>query len=121
MKPDNILVVADEEHLKLIDFGIARFFDPAKDRDTMAIGTPGFMAPEAFYGQTDARSDLYSLGVTMYTLLTGYYLAQSPWQLPPCWRNGRREVADDLADRGRCRELDPEQRLQTAQGSGPGP
>ena len=115
LKPDNILVVAGEEHLKLIDFGIARFFDPAKDRDTMAIGTPGFMAPEAFYGQTDARSDLYSLGVTMYTLLTGYDPAQSPWQLPPVAELAP-QVAEDLAQIvAHAVELDPEQRFQTAQ------
>lgn len=115
LKPDNILLPDGEERLKLIDFGIARFFDPAKERDTVAIGTPGYMAPEAFYGQTDARSDLYSLGVTMHTLLTGFDPAQAPWQLPPVAELAP-QVAEDLAQIvAHAVELDPEQRFQTAQ------
>lgn len=115
LKPDNILLPNGEERLKLIDFGIARFFDPAKERDTVAIGTPGYMAPEAFYGQTDARSDLYSLGVTMHTLLTGFDPARAPWQLPPVAELAP-HVAEDLAQIvAHAVELDPEQRFQTAQ------
>lgn len=115
LKPDNILLPNGEERLKLIDFGIARFFDPAKERDTVAIGTPGYMAPEAFYGQTDARSDLYSLGVTLHTLLTGFDPAQAPWQLPSVAELAP-HVAEDLAQIvAHAIELDPEQRFQTAQ------
>ena len=48
------------------------------------MGTPGFAAPEQYgKGQTDARSDIYSLGVTLHHLLTGYDPAQSPFMLPP--------------------------------------
>jgi hypothetical protein len=73
------------------------------------------MAPEAFYGQTDARSDLYSLGVTLHTLLTGFDPAQAPWQLPAVAELAP-HVAEDLAQIvAHAVELDPEQRFQTAQ------
>jgi hypothetical protein len=56
--------------VRLIDFGIARFFKPGKSSDTMALGTPGYASPEAIGGQTDERSDIYSLCVTLHQLLT---------------------------------------------------
>ena len=57
--------------VKLIDFGIARVFKESSSCDTVAVGTPGFAPPEQ-YGkrQTDARSDIYSLGATLYYMLT---------------------------------------------------
>ncbi len=69
LKPANIMLQADGR-VKLIDFGIVRHFDPKKSKDTHLLGTPGFAAPEAYNGQTDARSDIFSLGMTLYTLLT---------------------------------------------------
>jgi len=55
--------------LFLVDFGIARLF--VSDQKGTAIGTPGYAAPEQFKGESEPRSDLYSLGVTMHYLLTG--------------------------------------------------
>ncbi len=69
IKPSNIMLTLDGR-IKLIDFGIARFFKPGKTTDTMALGTPGYASPEAVSGQTDERSDIYSLCITLHQLLT---------------------------------------------------
>ena len=83
LKPDNIMLDS-EGRIKLIDFGIARLFQPGKGKDTRVMGTPGYAAPEQYgTGQTDARSDIYALGVTLHQLLTGYDPSLSPFNLPP--------------------------------------
>lgn len=69
LKPSNIMISAGR--IKLIDFGIARRFDHFKKKDTMRIGSPGYAPPEQYSGQTDARSDIFSFGVTLHQLLTG--------------------------------------------------
>ena len=83
LKPGNVMVQPDGT-LKLIDFGIARLFKPGQTRDTVPLGTAGYAAPE-HYGraQTDARSDVYTLGVVAHQLLTGYDPTQTPMRLPP--------------------------------------
>ena len=88
LKPSNVMIEAAASgsggRVKLIDFGIARFYKPGKQKDTTMMGTPGFAPPEQYgRGQTDARSDLFSLGVTLHVLLTGYDVEQSPWSYPP--------------------------------------
>ncbi len=72
LKPENIIVTADH-HVKLVDFGLARHFEPGKRRDTQACGSVGYAPPEQWEDlkQTDARSDIYSLGATLYYVLTG--------------------------------------------------
>lgn len=83
LKPANIMLDS-ERRIKLIDFGIARLFQPGKSKDTQVMGTPGYAAPEQYgVGQTDARSDIYALGVTLHQLLTGYDPSLSPFNLPP--------------------------------------
>jgi serine/threonine protein kinase len=83
LKPDNIMLQPDGQ-IKLIDFGIARLFKPSKNRDTVALGTPGYAAPEQYGGgQTDIRSDVYSLGATLLTLATGFEPSSSPFNFPP--------------------------------------
>lgn len=70
IKPGNIMLTRSN-HIKLIDFGIARFFRPTGTQDTQHLGTPGFAPPEQYGGaQTDERSDIYSLGMAFFLLLT---------------------------------------------------
>jgi serine/threonine protein kinase len=70
MKPGNIMLTRPG-HIKLIDFGIARFFRPTHGPDTQLLGTPGYAPPEQYgTAQTDERSDIYSLGMTLFHLLT---------------------------------------------------
>jgi serine/threonine protein kinase, bacterial len=83
LKPANIMLTPSGQ-VKLIDFGIARLFKPGQSKDTQAFGTIGYSAPEQYgKGQTDARSDVYSLGVLLHQLLTGYDPTQTPFRLPP--------------------------------------
>ena len=84
LKPSNIMVETATGQVKLIDFGIARFYKPGKQKDTHMLGTPGFAPPEQYgNGQTDARSDIFALGVTLHVLLTDYDVEQTPWSYPP--------------------------------------
>ncbi|HTI15313.1 MAG TPA: protein kinase [Dictyobacter sp.] len=70
MKPGNIMLTR-EGQIKLIDFGIARFFRPMHAQDTQILGTPGYAPPEQYgTSQTDERSDIYALGMTLFHLLT---------------------------------------------------
>lgn len=83
MKPSNIMLQPDGS-LKLIDFGIAREYKEASSGDTTYIGTKGYAAPEQFgKAQTDARTDIYALGVTMYHLVTGKSPYEPPYQFVP--------------------------------------
>lgn len=70
LKPSNIIIQPDG-HLFLVDFGIARNFRAGQTSDTEFFGTPGYMAPEMALTQTDARADVFSLGVTLHFALTG--------------------------------------------------
>ena len=83
LKPGNIMVDRSGT-VKLIDFGIARLFDPRKRTDTLRMGTMGYAPPEQYAGkgQTDARSDIYSLGATLHHLLTKRDPAQTPFSFP---------------------------------------
>ncbi len=71
LKPANVMIETATEQVKLIDFGIVRFYKKGKQKDTVELGTGGYAPPEQ-YGkqQTDARSDIYALGVTLHHLLT---------------------------------------------------
>ncbi len=83
LKPGNIIITS-RGVVKLIDFGIARFFRADKKTDTRALGTPGYAAPEQYgTGQTDARSDIYSLGATLHQALTGINPAIEPFNFVP--------------------------------------
>lgn len=83
LKPANVMVTPSGR-VQLIDFGIARFFQTGKLTDTHIVGTPGYASPEQYgQGQTDARSDIYSLGVITYQMLTGYNPVPTPFNLPP--------------------------------------
>lgn len=78
LKPDNIMLTSNG--IMFLDFGIAKSSEPDGRYSTVikGIGTPGFAAPEQYHrGATDPRSDLYSLGATLYTLLGGRVPADS--------------------------------------------
>ena len=82
LKPGNVMVTPAGE-LKLIDFGIARLFSTDKTSDTTQFGTPGYAPPEQYGGQTEPRSDIYSLAAVAHQMLTGHNPAASPFALPP--------------------------------------
>lgn len=70
LKPGNIML-SNDGVIKLIDFGIARTYKPKKKKDTVSMGSANYAPLEQWgKGQTDARSDVYALGATMYHLLT---------------------------------------------------
>ena len=82
LKPSNIMISRDNG-IKLIDFGIARFFKEDKQEDTYVYGTPGYAAPEQYgTGQTDVRSDIFSLGATLHHCVTGRSPAENPLDFP---------------------------------------
>lgn len=72
IKPANIMIDPAADRVKVMDFGVARVADAARTRTGVVLGTPTFMSPEQLSGQViDGRSDLYSLGVTLFQLITG--------------------------------------------------
>lgn len=73
IKPSNIMI-SSEGTVKLIDFNAAKEFTPGQSEDTRLMGTRKFAAPEQYgFGQSDQRTDIYALGVTMYYLLTKHF------------------------------------------------
>ncbi len=83
LKPANIMRTPDG-HMYLIDFGIARHFKPGQAKDTAYYGSMGYSPPEQYgRAQTTERSDIYSLGVILYEMLSGYDPSSSPFRLPP--------------------------------------
>jgi serine/threonine protein kinase len=114
VKPSNIMI--SSLGVKLIDFGIARHFDQAKKGDTMRIGSPGYAPPEQYAAQTDPRSDIYALGVTLHHALTGRdpTATNTPFLVPPA-----RDLNPNLAEAtaamlSRATQLDPADRYQSA-------
>lgn len=84
MKPANVMLKPDGE-VSLIDFGTARYQKAGKIEDTTCLGTRGYAAPEQYggMGQTDARTDIYCLGATIYHLVTGMNPSQPPYEIRP--------------------------------------
>ncbi len=90
LKPSNIMISPDGK-VKLIDFGIARFFKTEKKADTFVYGTPGYAAPEQYgSGQTDVRSDIFSFGATLHHCLTGRNPSENPLDFPDPRRLNRK-------------------------------
>lgn len=83
LKPSNVMIGASG-HIYLIDFGIARVFKPGQQHDTVALGSPGFAAPEQYgKAQSTPRSDIYSLGALLHCLLTGVDPSEQPFFFRP--------------------------------------
>lgn len=83
LKPANVMI-GDNGHVYLIDFGIARIFKPGKQHDTVALGSPGYAAPEQYgKAQSSPRSDIYSLGALLHHLLTGLDPSEQPFFFRP--------------------------------------
>jgi serine/threonine protein kinase len=95
LKPSNVMLTPDGQ-AKLIDFGIARFFQPHSNA-TM-IGTQGYAPPEQYRGKAETRSDLYALGATMHHALSGRDpTIEPPFSFPPV-RKAAPNVTPALAD-----------------------
>jgi serine/threonine-protein kinase len=72
IKPANIMYEVESDTVKVTDFGIARITDSSRTKTGMVLGTPSYMSPEQLAGKKiDGRSDLFSLGVTLYQMLAG--------------------------------------------------
>jgi len=72
IKPANLMYEPESDTLKITDFGIARITDSSKTKTGMVLGTPSYMSPEQLAGtKVDGRSDLFSLGVMLFQLVTG--------------------------------------------------
>lgn len=115
MKPANIMLKPDG-NIVLIDFGTAREYKEKNLADTTCLGTMGYAAPEQFggMGQTDARTDIYCLGATLYHLVTGMNPCEPPYEILPI-----RQVNPSLSSGLeriilKCTQRDPNDRYQSA-------
>ena len=114
MKPANVMLKPDG-NIKIIDFGIAREYKDQSLADTVSLGTKGYAAPEQFggRGQTDARTDVYCLGVTLYHLLTGQNPCEPPYEIYPI-RHWNPQLSAGLeAIIQKCTQLNPADRYRS--------
>lgn len=114
LKPANIMLRPNGS-ITLIDFGTAREYKEENREDTTCLGTYGYAAPEQFggMGQTDARTDIYCLGMTLYHLLTGHNPCEPPYELQDI-RQVRPEVSEGLVKIiCKCTQKNPGERYQT--------
>ena len=113
MKPSNIILMPDGS-IKLIDFGIAREYKNNSDSDTVYIGTRGYAAPEQYGGsQTNVMTDIYSLGVTLYSLVTGKKPNDPPYGIKPFGSPDINLSETLLHIIVKCTRQDPSQRYQS--------
>ncbi len=114
MKPSNVMLKPDG-NVMLIDFGTAREFKYSSVADTTCLGTQGYAAPEQFggHGQTDARTDIYCLGATMYHLVTGHNPATPPYEMYPIrqWNPMLSSGLEEIILK--CTQRNPEDRYQS--------
>lgn len=113
MKPSNVMLKPDGK-VMLIDFGTAREFKENSIADTTCLGTQGYAAPEQYggHGQTDARTDIYCLGATLYHLLTGHNPGEPPYEMYPI-RYWNPELSSGLEEIIlKCTQKNPDDRYQ---------
>ena len=98
LKPSNIMLDGNSGRIMLIDFGIARSIS-SQEKGVTAVGTMGYAPPELFSGQVEPRSDIYSLGSTMFHLLTGADPQNNPLLIFDFQKNPRpRQINPQLSD-----------------------
>jgi len=114
MKPSNVMLKPDGD-VMLIDFGTAREFKTRSIADTTCLGTQGYAAPEQFggQGQTDARTDIYCLGATLYHLITGHNPSEPPYEMCPIrqWNPNLSTGLEKIILK--CTRKNPQDRYQT--------
>lgn len=115
LKPANVIIKPDGK-IKLVDFGTARYYKENLDADTINLGTVGYAAPEQYggMGQTDARTDIYGLGVTLYYLVTGKDPTKPPYEIMPIRQiNSNLSKGLEILIRT-CTQKNPDLRYQSA-------
>lgn len=111
MKPANVML-KPEGNIKIIDFGIAREYKEESLSDTTVLGTKGYAPPEQYSGQTDPRSDIFALGMTMHHLLTGVDpRSGEPYAPVRMWNPELSEGIEIIINK--CTEPAPENRYQS--------
>jgi serine/threonine protein kinase len=114
-KPDNIIISENEENATLVDFGIALTSDDVKSltQEGYVIGTPQYMSPEQAAGDVlDGRSDIFSLGVTLYETLSGHLPVAGGYQSLADANEAIPPAIDDLIRQ--CISQDRNTRVQSA-------
>lgn len=120
LKPSNVMIDGSSGRIMLIDFGIARSINQ-EEKGVTAVGTMGYAPPELFSGQVEPRSDIYSLGSTMFHLLTGADPQNNPLLIFDFQKNPRpRQINPQLSDQMeqilmRCVEYNANSRWTTAE------
>ena len=98
LKPANVMIDGNSGRVMLIDFGIARWVNK-EEKGVTAVGTMGYAPPELFSGNVEPRSDIYSLGSTMFHLLTGADPQSNPLLIFDFQKNPRpRQINSQLSD-----------------------
>lgn len=99
LKPSNIMIDGNTGRIMLIDFGIARSISQKEEKGVTAVGTMGYAPPELFSGNVEPRSDIYSLGSTIFHLLTGADPQSNPLLIFDFQKNPRpRQINSQLSD-----------------------
>lgn len=118
MKPSNVMI-KPEGGVKLIDFGTAKEYIVENNADTTALGTRGYAAPEQFGDKqgrgiynTDARTDIYNLGATLYHIVTGMNPCEPPYEIRPIreWNPALSSGLEKIILK--CTQADPNDRYQ---------
>jgi len=113
MKPRNVMLQPNG-NIKIVDFSLAMVYDPTKQDDTI-MGTRGYAAPEQYTGNSNFRTDIFALGMTLHQMLTGVDPCQPPYEVKPI-----RMINPDLPWEleeiiKRCIQINPDDRFQSCE------